>query len=143
MTISDNGRGIPEERLLEVLDPFFTTRTTRRIGLGLSLFKEATRRCEGEFDLRSKEGEGTEVRAVFRLNHIDLPPLGDMAGTMITLIAGNQGVDFHYSHSVDDERFDLDTRAIREELDDVPIHHPEVIGYLAGAIRDFFRENAH
>lgn len=79
------------------------------------------------------------MSAAFRLDHIDLPPLGDMAGTMTVLIAGNEGVDFYYSHLVDGERFELDTRAIKKELDDVPIHHPEVLGYLAGTIRDFFR----
>lgn len=119
------------------MDPFFTTRTTRRVGLGLSLFREAARRSEGDFELRSREGEGTEVRATFQLDHIDRPPLGDMAGTLVSLIAGNEYVDYVYTHVIDDRRLELDTREIREELEDVPIHHPEVIRYLRQTIRDF------
>jgi len=80
------------------------------------------------------------VFATFRLDHIDLPPLGDMAGTLATLIAGNEKVDFHYSHTVDGREFELDTRSIKEELDDVPIDHPEVIGYLTRTIRDFLAD---
>jgi hypothetical protein len=137
ITIADNGRGIPKEKLSRVLDPFYTTRTTRRVGLGLSLFREASRRCEGDLQVRSEEGQGTEVTASFRLSHIDLPPLGDVAGTMAALIAGNGQADFAYTHEVDGRRFELDTRAIREELEDVPLHHPEVIRYVTQTIREF------
>ena len=140
ITIADNGRGIPEDKISEILDPFYTTRTTRRVGLGLGLFREASRRCEGDFQIQSRVGGGTEISATFRLDHIDLPPLGDMAGTMITLIAGNENVDFIYSHTVDGTRFELDTREIKEELDDVPIHHPEVIGYMSRTIREFLSQ---
>ena len=80
------------------------------------------------------------MSATFRLDHIDLPPLGDMAGTMVTLIAGNEKADFFYSHTVDGREFELDTRAIKEELDDVPVDHPQVIGYLRSTIRDFLAE---
>ncbi len=137
ITISDNGRGIPEEKLQEILDPFYTTRTTRRVGLGLGLFREASRRCEGDFQVRSAVGEGTEISATFQLDHIDLPPLGDMAGTMTVLIAGNVNTDFVYIHTVNGNRFELDTRAIKGELEGVPIHHPEVIRYITQTIREF------
>lgn len=140
ITISDNGRGIPEEKLPEVLDPFYTTRTTRRVGLGLGLFRETSRRCEGDFQVRSVLGEGTEISATFRLDHIDLPPLGDMAGTMVTLIAGNEHTDFVYIHTVNGNRLEMDTRAIKDELEGVPIHHPEVIRYITRTIREFLRE---
>jgi hypothetical protein len=136
ITITDNGRGISEEMLEGVMDPFITSRTTRRVGLGLSLFREASRRCDGEFNIESKEGEGTEVFASFRLNHIDLAPLGDMAGSLTALIMGNSHVDFVYTHQVDDNMFQLDTRQIKEELDGVPLDHPEVITYLASTIRE-------
>lgn len=140
ITIADNGRGIPKEKISQVLDPFYTTRTTRRVGLGLSLFREASRRCEGTFQVQSEEGEGTEVTASFRLSHIDLPPLGDVAGTLVALIAGNGQADFVYTHEVDGRRFELDTRAIRRELEDVPLHHPEVIRYVTRTIREFLAE---
>lgn len=140
VVIADNGHGIPEDKIAEIVDPFFTTRTTRRVGLGLSLFREAARRSEGDFELRSREGEGTEVKATFQLDHIDRPPLGDMAGTVISLIAGHENVDFCYTHAIDGRRLDLDTREVKEELEDVPIHHPEVIRYLRQTIREFLTE---
>ena len=135
--IADNGRGIPEKMIPEIIDPFFTTRTTRRVGLGLSLLKEAGRRCGGDLEIRSKEGVGTETIATFRLDHIDLPPLGDMAGTMVSLVIGNEDVDFIYIHVVDGRRLELDTRQIKAELDGVPVYNPEVIRYLTRTIREF------
>ncbi len=130
ISVKDNGRGIPPELIEKVLDPFYTTRTTRRVGLGLSLIKEAARRCDGDFQLESKEGHGTEVKVSFRRDHIDLAPLGDVAGSMISLILGNPGIDFIYDHDVDGKRFRLDTREVKNELDGGDITHPEVIGFL-------------
>ena len=140
VTIRDNGQGLSKEKLQEVMDPFYTTRTTRRVGLGLSLFQETSRRCEGTFDIKSKEGEGTEVFSSFQLDHIDLPPLGDMAGSMSSLIVGNPEVDFVYTHEVEGDTFDLDTREVRSELDEVPITHPEVIKYLTETMRESLKE---
>jgi anti-sigma regulatory factor (Ser/Thr protein kinase) len=140
ISIRDNGRGIPEHQLERVLDPFYTTKTTRRVGLGLSLFREASRRCDGEFTIRSKEGEGTEVSASFRLDHLDLAPLGDMASSMTTLIMGNSEVDFSYSHERDGKEFQIDTREIKGGLEDVPITHPEVIKTIGESIRESLKE---
>jgi len=141
ISISDNGYGIPEEMLKQVLDPFYTTRTTRRVGLGLSLFRETSRRCAGEFDIISGEGKGTQVDASFRLDHIDLPPMGDLAGTITTLIMGNPGVDFVYTHERRGDAFHLDTREIARELDGVEISHPQVIRYIAESIRESLNDN--
>lgn len=140
ITITDNGRGIPEDMLKKVLDPFYTTRITRRVGLGLSLFREASKRCDGEFSIISEEGKGTQVDATFRLDHIDLPPMGDLASTMTTLIVGNQGVDFVYAHEVEGDTFQLDTRDIRKELDGVEISHPQVVKYIGDTIRESLDE---
>jgi hypothetical protein len=140
ITIKDNGRGIPAHLLEQVLDPFYTTRTTRRVGLGLSLFREASRRCDGDFHIQSGEGEGTEVYASFKRDHIDLAPFGDIAGSLTSLIVGNSGVDFVYRHDVDGELFQLDTRDVKRELEDVPIHHPDVIRYLTRLIRESLTE---
>jgi hypothetical protein len=134
--IRDNGRGIPADLLGVVTDPFYTTRKTRRVGLGLSLFKEAAKRCNGEFRIRSEEGKGTEVFAAFELDHIDLAPLGDMAGSLTSLIVGNPEVDFLYIHDVDGRTFTLDTREVKRELEGVPISHPEVVRYMADSIRE-------
>ncbi|MBN2125378.1 MAG: ATP-binding protein [Deltaproteobacteria bacterium] len=135
ITIGDNGPGIAGEVLDRVLDPFFTTRTTRRVGLGLSLFREASRRCGGRFRISSEPQKGTEVEATFQMDHIDLAPLGDMAGTLTGLILGNPEVDLVYRHETNGGSFHLDTREIREELEEVPIQHPEVLRALTDLIR--------
>ncbi len=140
ITIRDNGRGIPEKLVNEALSPFFTTRTTRRVGLGLSLFREASRRCEGSFELKSEEGTGTEVSATFRLDHIDLAPLGDMGSTLSCLIMGNPGVDFLYRHRVDDRTFQLDTRQVKAELEGVDINEPQVVQYIGALINESVSE---
>jgi len=140
VTVTDNGQGIPEALLEKVTDPFFTTRTTRRVGLGLSLFREASRRCEGDFSIESREGEGTKVEATFRLDHIDLAPMGDIEGAMTSLIMGSADVDFVYSHHVDGRPFHLDTRSIKKELEGVPINHPKVLQYISETIREGLAE---
>ena len=124
----------------KVMDPFYTTRTTRRVGLGLSLFREASKRCEGQFSLHSSEGKGTEVSASFRLDHIDMAPMGDLTGSLTCLIMGNPGVDFLYRHEVGDKSFEIDTRLIREELEGVPINNPGVIKFLTDKISESLRE---
>lgn len=140
MTIRDNGRGIPADLLHKVLDPFYTTRTTRRVGLGLSLLRDAAKRCDGDFQIESKEGKGTEVSTSFRLDHIDLAPLGDMASSVVSLIMGNTDVDFVYTHDVDGKVFRMDTREVKKELDGLPIVHPEVLKYLSSSIKESLAE---
>jgi len=136
VTITDDGSGIEKEVLEKVTDPFYTTRLTRRVGLGLSLFRETSRRCDGTFSITSREGEGTRVVATFRLDHIDLPPLGNMAGCVIALIAGHPEVDLAYIHRADNEEFYFDTREIKKELDDVAINEPKVLKYLEEVIKN-------
>lgn len=140
ISIKDNGGGIPANLLCRVTDPFYTTRPKRRVGLGLSLFREASRRCEGSFSIESKEGEGTMVEALFMMDHIDLAPMGDIRGTMISLIMGNPGVEFVYTHKAGARCFHLDTRIIRSELEGVPFNHPKVMGYISGVIEEGLAE---
>jgi len=135
IAIEDNGRGISSKRLEKVLDPFFTTRQTRRVGLGLSLFRETSRRCGGSFTLTSREGRGTQVKATFGLSHIDLPPMGDIAGCISTILMGHPRVDLLYDHEVDGESFRFDTREIKEGLEEVPINNPRVLMHLIEMIR--------
>ncbi|MFZ7112140.1 MAG: ATP-binding protein [Desulfatiglandales bacterium] len=140
ITIRDNGRGIPEDLLEKVTDPFFTSRTTRRVGLGLSLFLVAARRCDGEFGISSKEGLGTTVTATFKRDHIDLAPMGDMEGTLTSLIMGSPHVDFVCLYEAEGRRFLLDTREIRKELEEVPMNHPQVLKYISETIREGLKE---
>ncbi|MCP4714544.1 MAG: ATP-binding protein [Deltaproteobacteria bacterium] len=140
ITIRDNGSGIPAENLARAADPFFTTRTTRRVGLGLSLFRESARRCEGDLTIASREGHGTEVQATFRCDHIDVPPLGDMAGTLSSLLMGNADVDFCYIHELDGRSFEFDTREVKKELEGLSLTTPAVLQHIIGMIRQGLAE---
>lgn len=135
--ISDNGYGMNEEQIKNAKDPFYTTRTTRKVGFGIPFFKFAAESTGGEFQITSKLGKGTIVTAIFILSHIDRMPLGDMTSTMHTLITLNTDIDFLYSYTVDDKNFILNTREFREILGDVPFNFPEVSTY----IKDYLQEN--
>jgi signal transduction histidine kinase len=114
--IKDNGQGIDEKTIKKVLDPFFTTRTTRKVGLGLPLLSQAARESGGDIEIESKVGRGTRVKATFGYSHIDRKPLGNMEVTLKTLITGNPEVDFIYEHKKDESEFRLDTREIRASI---------------------------
>ncbi|MFH1242386.1 MAG: ATP-binding protein [Pseudomonadota bacterium] len=137
IVIRDNGRGMDPEVLKNVLDPFVTTRTTRRVGLGLPMLEQATREAKGNLTITSKPGQGTEVTAVFQANHIDRKPLGDMGSTMVSLIAGSPEVDFLYEADLNGEKTALDTRTIKAEIDGVTtINDPAVLKL----IRNLFKK---
>ena len=111
--IKDDGKGIDKETMKKVLDPFFTTKTTRKVGLGLALLKQSARESGGDVEIESKVGTGTRVKAVFNYSHIDRKPMGDIAATLITLIAGNPEVDFIYEHVNDESKYRIDTEEMR------------------------------
>ena len=108
--IMDDGKGMDEHSLQKAIDPFFTTRTTRKVGLGLSLLAQATRESDGKIELSSEPGKGTTVKAVFRLSHLDRKPIGDINETMRTLVAGHPEIDFIYEHQKDNSTYRFDTR---------------------------------
>ena len=138
ITIRDDGCGMTEEQVRRVTDPFFTTRTTRKVGLGLPFFKMAAQMTGGDLTIQSQVGKGTAVTAVFGRSHIDRMPLGDIAGTMSCLIGANPQVDFVYRHTLDGEEFVADTRQFREILGDVPLNSPEVVQF----IKEYIEENS-
>ncbi|MBI5570605.1 MAG: ATP-binding protein [Desulfomonile tiedjei] len=130
VTIEDNGRGMDADFLARVLDPFVTTRTTRKVGLGLSLFQQSAQEAGGDLTIASTPGVGTTVTAFMSYRHIDRKPMGNMVETMLTLIEGNPDCDFVYTHISNDKRYVLDTREIRCELEEIPMNHPEVTGLI-------------
>ena len=140
LEIKDDGSGMNEDILRKAIDPFFTTKTVRNIGLGLPMLAQAAERTDGKFIIESKGGEGTRVAAVFKLNHIDRQPLGDIASTLVTLIAGNTNVDFIYRHQHNDREYILDTRDVKSEIDDVPINHVEVLNFIREHIEEGLKE---
>lgn len=135
--IKDNGKGMTEEQMAKVADPFYTTRTTRKVGLGVPFFKLAAEAAGGSFAIASTVGEGTEVTAVFKLDHIDRMPLGDINGTIHTLAVYNPDTDFFYRYSYGEKSFELDTRQVRGILEGIPLDTPEVSAY----IREYLDEN--
>jgi hypothetical protein len=135
IVIEDNGRGMSSVEIQQVVDPFYTTRTTRKVGLGLSLFAAAAKRCNGKLSISSQPGKGTKLTASFLLHHWDRPPLGDIAGTLIVLIAGNPYVDFIFCFQREEAKYILDTTKIKTQLEDVPIWTPTVLAFLEEDIR--------
>lgn len=136
IAIRDNGKGMSPEFVAQVQDPFTTTRTTRRVGLGIPMFAEAARECDGELTVQSEVGNGTTVEATFRLSHIDRAPLGDIASTLIALIAANPDIDFVYRQKVDASEFTLDTREVKAQLDGVPINENAVLKWIGDYARE-------
>ena len=130
ISIEDDGCGMSEEQLARVTDPFYTSRTTRKVGLGIPFFKEAAELSGGHFSIRSKAGEGTTVTAVFVLSSIDRMPLGDISATIHTLVVYHPETDFVYRYAYNRQTFTLDTREFREVLGDVPFSTPEVSEYI-------------
>ncbi len=131
IVIRDNGSGMSPEMVARVTDPWVTTRTTRKVGLGIPFFKQTAEMCGGHFFIQSELGRGTVTGATFGLHHIDRPPLGDVIGTLLCLIVGNPQVDFAFRYQKDGEIYELDTRAIKDVLgEDVPLSDPDVLGYL-------------
>ena len=98
IAITDNGKGMNEKELERAVDPFFTSRTTRKVGLGLSLFRQNAEMTNGSFDIQSKSGEGTCVTAVFGYSHPDRPVMGDLVGTMLLLICSSDETDYVFKH---------------------------------------------
>lgn len=109
LEIEDDGDGMNEETLRKALDPFFTTKSGKRVGLGLSLLNQAARESGGSFKIESRAGEGTKIRATFKLGHPDRKPLGDVAATLATLLVANPGVNFAYEHKKEGATYRLNS----------------------------------
>ena len=114
--IRDNGRGMNKETINKVLDPFYTTRTTRKVGLGLSLLAQAAKESNGDFKISSKPGLGTQVKASFQYSHIDCKPIGNISDTLVTLIISHPEIDFIYKYHNDNENYILDSNKIKKEI---------------------------
>ncbi len=145
--VNDNGSGMKEEVLRGVTDPFYTTRKTRSVGLGLPLLKLAAEQTGGELKITSRhkdefpESHGTEVSASFYKNHIDCPPLGDVISTVVTLIQGHPDTDTVFRHTFDGGyEVSLDTREMREILGDIPLDSFEVLDWIKGALEEQYSD---
>jgi len=130
ITNKDNGKGIESGMLAQVTDPYVTSRITRKVGLSLPLFRQSAEQTGGLLKISSETGKGTEVTALFKAEHIDLPPWGDLSGVIILLITANPQLDFQYYHRSKNGEYIFDTREIKEELGDIKLDEPEVRKFL-------------
>ena len=142
LVIADNGCGMKPDILQGVINPFYTTRTTRKVGLGVPLLKLAAEQTGGEVRIESyhesdyPDRHGTVVTAVFHTNHIDFTPIGDVIATVTTLIQGSPQIDFLFTHTSNTFDVALDTREMREVLGEVPLNTPEVLHWIAESLRE-------
>lgn len=137
LTITDNGIGMNEAALQRAADPFFTTRTTRKVGLGLAILKQAAILSGGDFTLSSKLGHGTSVMANFQLDNIDRPPLGDITASILAILYHQNCQDFNFRITTKENHFEFDLRAIKETIDPVPLTDSLIMSYL----KQYLQEN--
>jgi len=141
VTIQDNGSGLEEEDLKKVMDPFYTTKESKRVGLGVSMLAHAAKEAEGTFDIQSKKGEGTKISATFVHNHIDRKPLGNIVDTIVSLIAtAGSRFELVYKHCKNKKSFVLDTKEVKQDLNGIPLSNPEVLDRLRKEISKALEE---
>jgi len=128
--IKDNGKGIDKKLVQEIKNPFSTTRTTRKIGLGIPLLLEACIRCGGDLNIQSSVGIGTTIHAVLEHNHIDRAPMGDVVNTITMLILSSPEIRYILTYCVDGSKFVMDTNEIKDILQGVPINDLSVIKWI-------------
>lgn len=137
ITIEDNGCGMESHEVEKVKDPFVTSRTSRRVGLGIPLMLAACQRCEGDLTIESEKHVGTRLVATFLHSHIDRAPIGSMTETMVSLIIGAENINFVYVHRINQEEFCFDTREIRQALgEEIPLSEPDVLDW----VKDYINE---
>ena len=147
ISIIDDGCGMSEEVVRSVTDPFYTTRTTRKVGLGVPLLKLAAEQTGGNLTVTSKtladspDEHGTQVVASFIKDHLDFTPLGDVISSVTTLIQGHPDTDFKFSHNIEGKSIELDTRELREVLGDVPLNEYDVIKWIEEYLKEQYAEN--
>lgn len=138
MKVTDNGCGIKPDLLKSIKDPFVTTRSTRKVGLGISLLEAACLRCDGRLDITSKTGSGTTVCASMKYSHIDRAPIGPMEEcVVVALLSGN--ADIVYKHIVDGREFVFDSREIKAVVGD-DLNTPNILQWIRGYISDNIHE---
>jgi hypothetical protein len=141
MAIVDDGVGMDAETAARVTDPFVTSRTTRKVGLGLPFLKMAAESCNGFLTLQSKKGNGTRVDVEFQRSHIDRMPLGDLAGTILSLVIGFPQIHWIFTYRGDDTQFIFDDAEVKRELDGIPLSEPSVISFLREMISEGIQAN--
>jgi len=136
ISVKDNGQGMDDELIAKVMDPFITSRTTRKVGLGIPLLKQAANACNGDLTIQSQLGKGTLLTAKFQECHIDRMPIGNLADTFLTLLLGTPEVNWVLDYQVNDEIFHFDDTEVKEVLDGMSLTDYRVIEYLTNTIQN-------
>ena len=136
LTIKDNGDGMSQEEIQKAIDPFYTSRTYRKVGLGLPLLKQNTERTGGKFHIDSSPKNGTIIKSVFKHKNIDRPTIGNISETLIIIITGTPEIDIVYSHHINTKQFIFDTREIKKELGNISISNLEVRHFMQEMINE-------
>ena len=134
--INDNGTGMSKETLQKVTDPFFTSRTTRNVGLGIPLYKQHVEQCNGKLEITSEERKGTNLKSVMDLNHIDRQPMGDIAGVLVLLLTANPTIRFIYDHTTDNGKYVVDTAEIKNTLGTDFVNNPGILNFIKEMIEE-------
>ena len=136
MSVSDDGQGMDEDTLERVRRGYYSTKSEDSVGLGIPLLRETAQHCDGRFSIESQPGKGTNVAAVFRRSHVDLPPFGNLAATFLNILvtAGSRYVSI--SFQCDGNELELDTAALSDLLGELPLQHPDVIRFLKAYIAE-------
>lgn len=140
MSVEDNGKGMDAQTVARVIDPFFTSRTTRKVGLGIPLLKEAAEACNGFLKIESELGKGTKIFVQFQRNHIDRMPLGDLSSTYLNLVIANPSIHWILKYKVDDREFVFDDEPIKAELQGIEFTEPPILSYLRETIETGIQE---
>ncbi len=146
LTITDDGCGMTEETLRTVMDPFYTTRTTRKVGMGIPLLKLAAEQTGGTVEIESvsesvSDTHGTKVRATFDTKHIDMIPLGDVIATVQTILQGHPEIDYVFTHTTPRFSVHMDTREMREVLGGISLAEPEILAWVGGYLSEQYEEH--
>jgi anti-sigma regulatory factor (Ser/Thr protein kinase) len=136
ISVQDDGRGIDEQTLAHITDPFMTSRTTRVAGLGIPFFKAAAEACNGGLQIASTSGKGTRLEAEFERDHIDRMPLGDLAGTLLTLVVGFPEAHWLFHYRIDGQAFTFDNEPLKKELGDIPLTEPSILRFIREILKD-------
>lgn len=140
IVVGDNGRGMTAEQVQRLSDPFFTSRTTRKVGMGIPLFKQSAEQSGGWLSVESQPGVGTTVTATFGHSNIDRPPLGDIANTLILMVSANPEIDFVFEYRYNGAEYRFDTVEVKEVLDGLPLNNPQVMGMLEEMVRENIKD---
>jgi hypothetical protein len=134
--VEDDGRGMDAQLLAQVTDPFVTSRTTRKVGLGIPLFKAAAEACNGGLRITSAAGQGARLEVEFQRSHIDRMPLGDIAGTMLTLVVAYPHIHWTFQYRGGGAEFIFDDEPIKRELEDIPFTEPSILAFIRELIEE-------